>query len=64
MRWPAILNDCFTNTPDYDGYQVRREDVRIFDPAAAAGAAGSAAECEDGRSGGGGAVGAGGGRRS
>ena len=29
------LNDCFTNTPDYDGYQVRREDARLFDPAAA-----------------------------
>jgi hypothetical protein len=29
------LSDCFTNTPDYDGYQVRREDARIFDPAAA-----------------------------
>jgi len=29
------LSDCFTNTPDYDGYQVRREDVRLFDPAAA-----------------------------
>jgi len=38
------LSDCFTNTPDYDGYQVRREDSRI--------AAGSAAEREDGRSGG------------
>jgi uncharacterized SAM-dependent methyltransferase len=29
------LSDCFTNTPDYEGYQVRREDARIFDPAAA-----------------------------
>jgi YVTN family beta-propeller protein len=29
------LSDCFTNTPDYDGYQVRREDARLFDPAAA-----------------------------
>ena len=29
------LSDCFTNTPDYDGYQVRREDPRLFDPAAA-----------------------------
>jgi YVTN family beta-propeller protein len=29
------LSDCFTNTPDYDGYQVAKEDARIFDPAAA-----------------------------
>jgi hypothetical protein len=29
------LSDCFTNTPDYDGYQVRKEDARLFDPAAA-----------------------------
>ena len=29
------LSDCFTNTPDFDGYQVRKEDPRIFDPAAA-----------------------------
>ena len=29
------LSDCFTSTPDYDGYQVRKEDARIFDPAAA-----------------------------
>jgi YVTN family beta-propeller protein len=29
------LSDCFTNTPDYEGYQVRKEDARIFDPAAA-----------------------------
>jgi YVTN family beta-propeller protein len=29
------LSDCFTSTPDYDGYQVRREDARLFDPAAA-----------------------------
>ncbi len=27
------LSDCFTNTPDFDGYQVTREDPRIFDPA-------------------------------
>jgi hypothetical protein len=29
------LSDCFTNTPDYDGYQVAKEDPRLFDPAAA-----------------------------
>jgi YVTN family beta-propeller protein len=29
------LSDCLTNAPDYEGYQVRREDARIFDPAAA-----------------------------
>jgi YVTN family beta-propeller protein len=29
------LSDCFTNTPDYEGYQVRREDARIFVPAEA-----------------------------
>jgi hypothetical protein len=29
------LSDCFTNTPDYDGYQVVKEDVRLFDPAVA-----------------------------
>ncbi|HTT64631.1 MAG TPA: bifunctional YncE family protein/alkaline phosphatase family protein [Bryobacteraceae bacterium] len=29
------LSDCFTNTPDYDGYHVEKEDPRIFDPAAA-----------------------------
>lgn len=29
------LSDCFTDTPDYDGYQVAREDPRLFDPAAA-----------------------------
>ena len=29
------LSDCFTNTPDYDGYVVRREDARIFVPAEA-----------------------------
>ena len=29
------LSDCFTNTPDYEVYQVRREDPRLFDPAAA-----------------------------
>ena len=29
------LSDCFTNTPDYGGYQVEKEDPRIFDPAAA-----------------------------
>jgi YVTN family beta-propeller protein len=29
------LSDCFTNTPDYDGYQVAKEDARLFDPAAA-----------------------------
>jgi YVTN family beta-propeller protein len=29
------LSDCFTNTPDYEGYQVRKEDARIFDPAVA-----------------------------
>ena len=29
------LSDCFTKTADYDGYQVRKEDPRIFDPAAA-----------------------------
>jgi hypothetical protein len=29
------LSDCFTNTPDYDGYKVMREDSRLFDPAAA-----------------------------
>jgi YVTN family beta-propeller protein len=29
------LSDCFTNTPDYEGYHVRKEDPRIFDPAAA-----------------------------
>ena len=29
------LSDCFTDKPDYGGYQVLREDSRIFDPAAA-----------------------------
>jgi len=29
------LSDCFTSTPDYEGYRVRKEDSRIFDPAAA-----------------------------
>ncbi len=29
------LSDCFTNTPDYGGYQVEKEDPRIFDPAMA-----------------------------
>ncbi|MGD0360060.1 MAG: bifunctional YncE family protein/alkaline phosphatase family protein [Bryobacteraceae bacterium] len=29
------LSDCFTNTPDFEGYRVRKEDPRIFDPAAA-----------------------------
>ncbi len=29
------LSDCFINTPDYAGYQVKKEDARIFDPAAA-----------------------------
>ncbi len=29
------LSDCFTSTPDFDPYQVTREDPRIFDPAAA-----------------------------
>jgi hypothetical protein len=31
------LSDCFTNTPDYDGYQVAKEDprpsVEMDDPA-------------------------------
>lgn len=27
------LSDCFTDTPDYDGYQVVKEDPRLFDPA-------------------------------
>jgi hypothetical protein len=26
------LSDCFTQTPDYGGYQVEREDPRLFDP--------------------------------
>jgi hypothetical protein len=29
------LSDCFTNVPDYAGYQVLKEDPRLFDPAAA-----------------------------
>jgi hypothetical protein len=29
------LSDCFTDTPDYGGYRVRREDARLFDRAAA-----------------------------
>jgi DNA-binding beta-propeller fold protein YncE len=29
------LSDCFTSTPDFDGYQVEKEDPRLFDPAAA-----------------------------
>jgi YVTN family beta-propeller protein len=29
------LGDCFTNAPDYAGYQVLKEDPRLFDPAAA-----------------------------
>jgi len=29
------LGDCFTDTPDYAGYQVLKEDSRLFDPAAA-----------------------------
>jgi YVTN family beta-propeller protein len=29
------LSDCFTNTPDFAGYHVAKEDARIFDPAAA-----------------------------
>jgi YVTN family beta-propeller protein len=29
------LSDCFTETPDFDGYHVSREDPRLFDPAAA-----------------------------
>jgi len=29
------LSDCFTNTPDFDGYEVLKEDPRIFDPATA-----------------------------
>jgi hypothetical protein len=29
------LGDCFTDTPDYAGYQVIKEDARLFDPAAA-----------------------------
>jgi YVTN family beta-propeller protein len=29
------LSDCFTNTPDFDGYHVVPEDRRLFDPAAA-----------------------------
>ena len=29
------LSDCFTTTPDFDGYQAGKEDARIFDPAAA-----------------------------
>ena len=31
----SVLSDCFTDKPDFDGYQVVREDKRIFDPAAA-----------------------------
>jgi YVTN family beta-propeller protein len=29
------LSDCFTDTPDYGGYQVQPEDKRLFDPTAA-----------------------------
>jgi YVTN family beta-propeller protein len=29
------LSDCFTDKPDYGGYEVLREDPRLFDPAAA-----------------------------
>jgi YVTN family beta-propeller protein len=29
------LSDCFTSTPDFEGYQVAPEDARLFDPAAA-----------------------------
>jgi YVTN family beta-propeller protein len=29
------LSDCFTSTPDYEGYHVQPEDKRLFDPAAA-----------------------------
>jgi YVTN family beta-propeller protein len=29
------LSDCFTSTPDYEGYHVAPEDARLFDPAAA-----------------------------
>ena len=29
------LGDRFTDTPDYGGCRVRREDARLFDPAAA-----------------------------
>jgi YVTN family beta-propeller protein len=29
------LGDCFTDTPDYAGYQVLEEDARLFDPAEA-----------------------------
>jgi YVTN family beta-propeller protein len=29
------LSDCFTDTPDFAGYHVQREDPRLFDPAAA-----------------------------
>jgi len=29
------LGDCFTNTPDYAGYQLLKEDPRLFEPAAA-----------------------------
>ena len=29
------LGDCFANTPDYGGYQVLKEDSRLFDPAVA-----------------------------
>jgi len=29
------LSDCFTSTPDYEGYRVLPEDKRLFDPAAA-----------------------------
>ena len=29
------LSDCFTDTPDYAGYQVAKEDPRLFDPAKA-----------------------------
>ena len=29
------LADCFTDKPDFTGYQVQKEDPRLFDPAAA-----------------------------
>jgi YVTN family beta-propeller protein len=29
------LGDCFTNTPDYAGYQLLKEDSRLFEPDAA-----------------------------
>ena len=50
------LSDCFTNTPDYEGYQVGEGGCADVRSGGGAGAAGSAAEREDGRSGGGGAV--------